>query len=204
MVSPPEGGDTDVVEHHGADLPPLRERWRALSRRARVAATATTGAVVLAGALGYAVAHRPPPAEPDPAAVTTVRITEIGLPTGLEQDFSLTLRATTTAPVTYKGMKDRYEGEYVFLSAVPTPGAELLPGRARSLHIRVSVFCHGRRPPRGTPLMYVLVRNSRGQGRAPVVPTAQQSDSIDRAVRKACGGCPGWAGPADCRPPRGR
>jgi hypothetical protein len=110
----------------------------------------------------------------------------VGLPVGLGQDFPLTLRATAASRVTYTGMRDRYEGEFVFLSVMPVPGVELAPGRARSLHVRVIVFCHGRRPPRGTPLLYVLVRDERGQERTPVVPTAAQAGSLDHAVRKAC------------------
>jgi hypothetical protein len=186
MVSPPEGGDRDAVEVLGADRPLLRDRWRALPRRVRRTATAVTCAAVFAALLGYLAAHRPPPPLPHPAATTTVRITRVGLPVGLDQDFPVTLRAEAASRVTYWGMRDRYEGQFVFLSVVPVPGIELRPGRARALHTRFIVFCHGRRPPRGTPLLYVLVRNARGQESTPVVPTESQFDSLDRAVRKAC------------------
>jgi hypothetical protein len=59
MVTPPEGNDRDVVEAAGAAC-----------------------VVVLGAFLGYVVAIRPGPPPPDPVAVTTVRITEVGRPVG--------------------------------------------------------------------------------------------------------------------------
>ncbi|MEV0907613.1 hypothetical protein [Streptomyces hokutonensis] len=184
MVTPPEGDDRDVVEAAGADRALFREHWRALSRRARVTVAGAACVVVLGAFLGYVVANRPGPPPPDPVAVTSVRITEVGRPVGLQQDFPLTLRAEAASRVTYRGMRDGYES--LFLSVIPQPGAALLPGRARTLHTRVTVFCHAPFPRRGTVLLFVIVHNARGDGRAQVVPTDAQFTCVIRAMRQAC------------------
>ncbi|MFE2419331.1 hypothetical protein [Streptomyces hokutonensis] len=184
MVTPPDGDDRDVVEVPGADRALFRERWRALSRRTRVTVAGAACVAALGALLGYVVTNRPPPPPPDPVAVTAVRITEVGRPAGLQQDFPLTLRAEAASRVTYLGMRDGYES--LFLSVIPAPGTALLPGRARTLHTRVTVFCHAPFPRRGTALLFVIVRNARGDGRAQVIPTDAQFTCVIRAMRHAC------------------
>ncbi|MFC8514915.1 hypothetical protein [Streptomyces sp. NPDC057257] len=184
MVSPPEGDDRNTVEILDTERPLFRERWRALSRRGRVLVTASACAIVLTGALGYVVATRPPPPPPDPVAATSIRITDVHIPDGTS-DFDVTLRAAATSPVTFVGTSEGYGNLVLYVS--PVPGTSLTAGEAATLHARAIVCtCHSPLPPRGTPLLFVTLRNDHGQGRAQVVPTAAQFDSIGRAVRQAC------------------
>ena len=184
MVTPPEGDDRDVVEILGADRPQFRERWRGLSRRSRVTIAASACVAVLGGVLGYVVENRPPPPPPDPAAVTTARITDVGMPAHLSPEFPVTLRVTADSRVMFTGMAGGYDN--LLLWGMPAPGTALVPGQARTLHTRFNVFCHGHAPRRGMPLLILIVRNERGEGRAQVVPTEAQFDRIGQAVRKAC------------------
>ena len=184
MVTPTDGDDPNVVEILGEDRPQLRERWRALSPRARATVAVAACTVALSALLGYVVATRPPPPPPDPVAATTARITDVEMPLRYHPDFAITLRVMAASRVTFTGLKDGYRN--LFLFDLPAPGVALLPGQARTLHARLDVFCQTPLPRRGTPLLFVAVRNARGEGRAPVVPTAVQFDSINRAVRLAC------------------
>ncbi|GAA3818402.1 hypothetical protein GCM10022403_059760 [Streptomyces coacervatus] len=184
MVSPPEGDGPNTEEIVGDERPLVRERWQALSRRTRVTVAATTCAVVLSGVLAYVVANRPPAPPPDPVAATTVRITDVGLPVGLSPEFPVTLSATADSRVVLMGMQGGYDN--LLLWVMPAPGAALPPGRARILHTRFNVFCHGHVPRRGMPLLFVTVRNGRGEGLARVVPTEAQFDRLGQAVQKVC------------------
>ncbi|WP_043680344.1 hypothetical protein [Streptomyces xylophagus] len=184
MVTPPEGDDRDVVEAPGADRALFRERWRALSRRARLLVTGTACVVVLGVLLGYVVTNRPTPPPPDPVAVTTARITFVEMPHRLHPDFGVTVRVETASRVTFTGLKDGYAN--LFVVDLPAPGIVLEPGQAHALHARLDVFCQTPFPRRGTPLLFVAVRNAHGEGRAPVVPTDSQVKCIVRAVRLAC------------------
>jgi hypothetical protein len=184
MASPPEGDGRSTVEILGDERPLVRERWQTLSRRTRVTVAATTCAVVLGGVLAYVVAHRPPPPPPDPAAATTVRITDVQMPPRLSPDFGITLRVAAASRVTFVGMAEGYGN--LFLYELPVPGAVLLPGHARTLHVRLDVYCQTPHPRRGTPVLFVIVRNTRGEGRAPVMPTRAQFAGITRAVNQVC------------------
>lgn len=180
MVTPPDGGERDVVEGFGDDRPLLGERWRALSRRVRVAVVGSVCAVLLGVLLGYVVATRPPP---DPVAATSVRITAVEIPQRYTLDLGITLRVTSASPVTLTGTRQGFDS---FLQTLPVPGAALLPGQVRILHTRLNVYCQLPLPQQGTPLLFVTVRNARREGRAPVVPTAAQLAGIDRAVQQIC------------------
>ncbi|MEU5045818.1 hypothetical protein [Streptomyces griseorubiginosus] len=183
MVTQPEDQGRDLVENAGADRPLLGERWRALSRRARVTIAMSSGALALGAVLGYVAATRPPPPPPDPVAATTVRITGVQLPQGSSLDFGVTIRVASASAVTLTGSRQGYDG---FLQIRPVPAAALPPGRALVLHTRLNVYCQLPLPPPGTPLLFVTVRNTRREGRAPVVPTAAQTAAIDDAVERIC------------------
>ncbi|MCH5674338.1 hypothetical protein [Streptomyces gilvus] len=183
MVTPSEGRDRDVVENIGADRPLLRERWQALSRRVRVTAAVSSGALALGALLAYAVATRPPPAPPDPVAATSVRITGVEMPQRYSLDFGITVRIASASPVTFTGTRQGYDG---FLQPLAARGAVLPPGHALVLHTRVNVYCQLPLPSLGTPLLFVTVRNARREGQAPVVPTAAQFADISRAVQRIC------------------
>ncbi|MER6282468.1 hypothetical protein [Streptomyces sviceus] len=183
MVTQPEDQGRDVVENVGADRPLLGERWRALSRRAQVTVAVSSGAVALGAILGYVAATRPPPPPPDPVAATTVRITGVQMPQGSSLDFGVTVRIASASAVTLTGTRQGYDG---FLQTRPVPVAVLPPGRALVLHTRLNVYCQLPLPPPGTPLLFVTVRNTRREGRAPVVPTAAQTAAIYDAVQRIC------------------
>lgn len=151
-----------------------------MSRPVRVTVVGSVCAALLGVLLGYVVATRPPP---DPVAATSVRITAVEMPRRYTLDLGLTLRVASTAPVTLVGTRRGYDS---FLQTLPVPRAALLPGQVRILHTRLNVYCQLPLPQQGTPLLFVTVRNARGEGRAPAVPTAAQFESIYRAVQEIC------------------
>jgi hypothetical protein len=185
MVTPP--GDDDVVEILGADRPMISDHWHGLPRRTRLTLTAATCTILLGGLLAYVSTHRPPPPPPDPVAATSISITDVEVPVGYSPDFGITLSASASTRVAFGRTAEGY-GNLV-LHVTPGAGAVLGPGHTRVLYARAVVCtCHVRHPARGTPLLFVTLRNARGEGRVQVVPTAVQFDLIDRAVRHACGG----------------
>ncbi|MFI6657205.1 hypothetical protein ACIBL8_17030 [Streptomyces sp. NPDC050523] len=197
MASPPEGDGRSTVEILGDERPLIRERWQALSRRARVTAAATTCVLVLGGVLAYAAAHHHPPPPPDPGDATTARITDVEMPHRTSPDFDITFRLAATSRVTYVGLAEGYGN--IFVHERPGPGAVLRPGHARTLHALVDVYCASPHIRRDTPLLYetpdphpdmpllfAIVSNAKGRGVTPIVPTASQFDSISRAVREVC------------------
>ncbi|MFG2789343.1 hypothetical protein [Streptomyces sp. NPDC048419] len=196
MASPPEGDGRSTVEVLGDARPLIRERWQALSRRARVSIAATMCVLVLFGVLSYVAGNRHPPPPPDPGDATTARITDVEMPHRTSPDFDITFRIAATSRVTYVGLTEGYGNVFVHERPGPTV---LRPGHARILHARVDVYCAAPHIRRDTPLLYespdphpdmpllfAIVSNAKGKGVTPIVPTATQSDSISRAVREVC------------------
>jgi hypothetical protein len=207
MASPPEGdgrSTTEILGHDweilGHERPLVRERWQALSRRARVTVAVTSGAVLLGGGLAYAAANRPPPAPPDPGAAATARITAMEMPHRTGPDLGVTFALDTTSRVTFVGLTEGYDNVFVREPPGLGPGTVLRPGRARLLRAGLDFYCAAPRvrrdtrllfetphPRPGLPLLFVIVRNARGESTTPVVPTSAQFDTITRAVDRACG-----------------
>jgi hypothetical protein len=185
MVIPPDGDDR-AVEILGEDRPLLRDRWQALTRRARVTITAATCLVVLSALLGYALANRPPPAPPDPADATGVSIAQVRMPVDGSPYFGITFRVEATSAVTVVAAYEGYDNLVLYVS--PVPGRRLYPGHVSTLTAQ-AVVCTCRTPhaSRGTPLLYLSVRNARGDRRIRVVPTATQFDRLEQALRLSCG-----------------
>ncbi|MFJ9538678.1 hypothetical protein ACIRPX_15575 [Streptomyces sp. NPDC101225] len=197
MASPPEGDGLSTVEVLGEDRPLVRERWQALSRRARLTLAATTCVLVLGGVLAHIAVNRHPSPPPDPGDATSARITGVEMPHRTSPDFDITFRLAATSRVTYVGLTVGYGN--VSVHERPLPGAVLRPGHARTLRARVDVYCgvpHVRRdtpllydapdPQAGMPLLFAIVSNAEGRGVTPIIPTASQFDSISRAVREVC------------------
>ncbi|MHC3471921.1 hypothetical protein ACYF6T_24935 [Streptomyces sp. 7R007] len=185
MVTSPEG-DRDVVEVLGTDQPPLRQRWRALSRRARLTVAASACAVVLAVSAGYLLAPRPSAPAPAPVAGTGVRIRQVGVPARGNPYFGITLRAAATSLVAVAGIREGYPD---LILRIPSPGRPLAPGRVRTLSVRAAVCdCWLPRPPLGTPLLYLALRSPRGERYVAVVPTRARFARLDRVIRRSCGG----------------
>ena len=182
-MTPSHGQDRDVVENVGADRPLLPERWQALSRRTQVTIAVSTGALTLGLLLGYHAATRPPPSPPDPLAATSVRINSVQMPHKYSLDFGITLRITSTSPITIAGTRQAYDG---LLQTPPAPGATLRPGRTLVLHTRINVYCQLPLPPSRTPLLFITVRNTHREGQAPVLPTPAQATDINHAIQQIC------------------
>lgn len=187
MVTPPVGDDGDVVEVLGADRPLLKDRWRALSRRSRATAAVASSVVVLTALAGYVLAHRPPPAPPDPAAATSISILRVSPPVAGSPYFGITFRVAATSSVRLVTTDAGYDD--LTLSVDRLSGTTLAPGEVRRLDGRAAVCtCQEAHPARGTPLLFLTVRNARGTGKAQVVPTRAQFDQLDGALHRACGG----------------
>ncbi|WP_158697173.1 hypothetical protein [Streptomyces hokutonensis] len=185
MVTPPEGDDRNTVEVLGTDRPLLVQRWRALSRRSRVTVAVSTSVVVLTALVGYLLASRPPPVPPDPAAATRITILHVSPPVVGSPYFGITFRVTATSSVRLVTTDEGYDDLTLFVDTLA--GTTLAPGEVRLLDGQAAVCtCQLAHPPRGTPLLYLTVRNARGYAKARLVPTDAQFDQIDDDIHRAC------------------
>lgn len=188
---PPSG--TDILDS-GRDTACLSERWTALPRRTRRRLLAAATAAVLAAGTGYALAARPREPEPPPVAYPAQTTDVIYLwithpapqPAPREASFLITLRATSTSPVTVEHIAQGYEG--LRLTLTPHPPVQVTPARPRTLTLLAEVTrCAGLPREARLPFLDVTLRNSRARQKLSVIPGDRYAHDLTHVFRTVCG-----------------